>query len=139
METSERNVRQKSVNLVDQIAPCPSAGWQAELDERPERKRIAQPTGGPERIRHPHAGGRLAVCERIDRCLDADSFLELGSIAGDTIYDDSRQPSAPFQNGPDDEDISNGRLGQISSEIVYLTAANMIGTIPKPHRMQNDQ
>ena len=68
-------------------APAEAVGWQGELDELAERKRIAQQMGGKERIERQHAGGRLTVRERIDKALDPGSFHELGSIAGKARYD----------------------------------------------------
>src|SRR5437868_12342989 len=68
--------------------PQDEVGWQKELDELAERKRIAKEMGGKERVERQHAGGRLTVRERIDKVLDADSFHELGSIAGKAKYDD---------------------------------------------------
>jgi acetyl-CoA carboxylase carboxyltransferase component len=87
MGTCARNVRDQSANQMDQITPPPSVSWQAELDELAERKGIAREMGGPERIARQHAGGRLTVRERIDQCLDSDSFMEIGSLAGKATYD----------------------------------------------------
>ena len=64
------------------LPPEEEVGWQKELDELAERKRIAQEMGGKERVERQHAGGRLTVRERIDKVLDAGSFHELGSVAG---------------------------------------------------------
>ena len=50
--------------------PAEEVGWQKELDELAERKRIAQQMGGKERVERQHAGGRLTVRERIDKILD---------------------------------------------------------------------
>lgn len=47
----------------------PSAGWQAELHELAERKRIARDMGGAGRVARHHAAGRLTVGERIERRL----------------------------------------------------------------------
>ena len=67
--------------------PQDEVGWQRELDELAERKRIAQEMGGKDRVERQHAGGRLTVRERIDKVLDAGSFHELGSVAGKAKYD----------------------------------------------------
>ncbi len=67
--------------------PAEEVGWQKELDELAERKRIAQQMGGKERVDRQHAGGRLTVRERIDKTLDPGSFHELGAVAGKAKYD----------------------------------------------------
>src|ERR1700760_2144999 len=87
MGTSPRTDQDKSEDRMDQISPPSADSWQAQLDELAERKRIVQQMGGPERVARQHAGGRLTVRERIDACLDAGSFLEIGSIAGKATYD----------------------------------------------------
>ncbi|MGA9869174.1 MAG: carboxyl transferase domain-containing protein [Acetobacteraceae bacterium] len=66
--------------------PTPS-GWQPELDELAHRKALAREMGGAERVDRQHRAGRLTVRERIERLLDAGSFIELGSIAGKAVYD----------------------------------------------------
>src|ERR1700710_1006690 len=93
------NVRRKSKAPMDQTTPPLAANWQAELDELAERKRIARQMGGPERVVRQHAGGRLTVRERIDRCLDSGSFQEVGSIAGKATYDSTGTVMAEFLPG----------------------------------------
>lgn len=44
--------------------------------------------GGPDKVRRQHESGRLTVRERIDKLVDADSFHEVGAIAGSAEYDD---------------------------------------------------
>jgi crotonobetainyl-CoA:carnitine CoA-transferase CaiB-like acyl-CoA transferase len=62
------------------------------------------------------------------------------------------QSSAPFREGPDaypvrrvaptlgqdNEAILGGRLGLTRSELDHLSAADVIGTVPKPRRAQSD-
>ena len=67
--------------------PVEETGWQKEMDELAARKSIAREMGGKERVDRQHQGGRLTVRERIDRTLDPNSFMELGSIAGKATYD----------------------------------------------------
>ena len=38
--------------------------------------------GGADKVKRQHDGGRLTVRERIDRLIDAESFHEVGAIAG---------------------------------------------------------
>src|ERR1700743_1997737 len=89
-------VRDKSADSMDQITPPPSESWQAELDELAERKRIVREMGGSERVARQHQGERLTVRERIDQCLDAGSFLEIGSIAGKASYDETGKTMTDF-------------------------------------------
>ncbi len=44
--------------------------------------------GGPDKVRRQHDSGRLTVRERIDKLVDAESFHEVGAIAGSAEYDD---------------------------------------------------
>ena len=60
--------------------------WKPELDEIARRKALAARMGGEERVARHVAAGRLPVRERIERLLDADSFRETGSLAGQVIY-----------------------------------------------------
>lgn len=68
--------------------------WQPELDELKRRQAMAREMGGPDKVKRQHDGGRLTVRERIDHLVDADSFHEIGEIAGKAEY------------GPDGELIS---------------------------------
>lgn len=61
--------------------------WQPELDELRLREDMTKQLGGPDKIKRQHDGGRLTVRERIDRLVDAGSFHEIGSIAGNAEYD----------------------------------------------------
>jgi acetyl-CoA carboxylase carboxyltransferase component len=61
--------------------------WEPELDELKRREAMAEELGGPERVRRQHAGGRLTIRERITRLVDADTFHEVGKIAGKAAYD----------------------------------------------------
>ena len=62
--------------------------WQAEVDELHKREQMAYMLGGPDKIKRQHDAGRLTVRERIDRLLDKGSFHEIGTIAGNAVYDD---------------------------------------------------
>lgn len=44
--------------------------------------------GGPDKVKRQHEAGRLTVRERIDKLVDAESFHEVGAIAGSAEYDD---------------------------------------------------
>jgi acetyl-CoA carboxylase carboxyltransferase component len=61
--------------------------WQPELDELRAREARAREMGGEARVARQRAGGRMTVRERIARLLDADSFHEVGAVAGRAEYD----------------------------------------------------
>ena len=61
--------------------------WQPEMDELRRRQEMTKRMGGADKVKRQHDGGRLTVRERIDRLVDADSFREIGSIAGKAEYD----------------------------------------------------
>lgn len=63
--------------------------WQNEIDELRRREALARAMGGEERIRRQHDNGRLTVRERLARLLDADSFHEIGALAGRASYADN--------------------------------------------------
>jgi acetyl-CoA carboxylase carboxyltransferase component len=60
--------------------------WDPEIAALRERQRIARELGGAEKVRIQKSKGKLTVRERIDRLLDAESFREIGSIAGSADY-----------------------------------------------------
>lgn len=60
--------------------------WQDEVDELRRREELARKMGGEERIQRQHDNGRLTVRERIDALVDADSFHEIGALAGKASY-----------------------------------------------------
>ncbi|HYC81044.1 MAG TPA: carboxyl transferase domain-containing protein [Solirubrobacterales bacterium] len=64
------------------------ASWTEELQEVARRRGIAAELGGGERQRLQHERGKLFVRERLDLLLDAESFREVGSIAGRASYDE---------------------------------------------------
>ena len=61
--------------------------WRTEIDEIRERRRLAEACGGAEAVARHHAAGKLTVRERIAALLDADSFREVGKLAGRGTYD----------------------------------------------------
>ena len=63
--------------------------WEPELEELRRREALAARMGGDDKIERQHAAGRLTVRERIDALLDADSFHEIGGLAGSAVYDDA--------------------------------------------------
>jgi acetyl-CoA carboxylase carboxyltransferase component len=65
--------------------------WKPELDEIAKRQALAAEMGGEERVARHVEAGRLPVRERIVRLLDQGSFREVGSLAGNVVYDDEGQ------------------------------------------------
>ncbi len=60
--------------------------WQDQVDELRRRGELAAAMGGEERIQRQHDNGRLTVRERIDALADANSFHEIGALAGKASY-----------------------------------------------------
>ena len=48
---------------------------------------MARQMGGPERVAQQHGKGRMTVRERINQLCDPSSFQEIGSLAGQAVYD----------------------------------------------------
>jgi acetyl-CoA carboxylase carboxyltransferase component len=71
---------------VSGLAFEPAGPWQEELAELQRRRRFAHAMGGPEALAKFRAKGLLNARERIARLLDADSFRELGALAGKGHY-----------------------------------------------------
>jgi propionyl-CoA carboxylase beta chain len=68
-----------------------SKDWSPELDELAQREAMAETMGGPEKVARQHNRGKLDARERIKRLLDADSFREIGKLAGTGQYDGDGQ------------------------------------------------
>ena len=67
-----------------------SADWHDELTELQQRRQWADGLGGAEAVARHHDNGRLTVRERIAALTDADSFQEVGKLAGQGHYQDGR-------------------------------------------------
>jgi acetyl-CoA carboxylase carboxyltransferase component len=65
--------------------------WQREIEELEKRKRLAAEMGGAERVQRHHDNGRYTVRERISALVDAESFHEIGALAGKASYDSEGQ------------------------------------------------
>lgn len=62
--------------------------WSKELEELAQRQELSKRMGGDEKVARHRAKGRLPVRERIEKLVDADSFHEVGDLAGSGHYDD---------------------------------------------------
>jgi len=63
--------------------------WEKEVEELHKREALAHKMGGEERIKRQHDNGRLTVRERINALADADTFHEIGALAGKATYNDA--------------------------------------------------
>ena len=63
--------------------------WEKEVEEIKRREALAKKMGGEERIQRQHDNGRLTVRERINQLVDANSFHEIGALAGKAEYSDT--------------------------------------------------
>jgi acetyl-CoA carboxylase carboxyltransferase component len=63
--------------------------WKSELDDLERRRKLALGLGGPDKVARHKDAGKLTVRERLAALVDADSFEEIGSIAGFPEYDES--------------------------------------------------
>lgn len=61
--------------------------WSREIAEIRRRQALAAEMGGADRVARQKSRGKLTVRERIAALLDADSFREWGSLAGEGRYD----------------------------------------------------
>jgi acetyl-CoA carboxylase carboxyltransferase component len=61
--------------------------WQPEIDELRKREALAREMGGPEKVAKHHSHGKFTIRERIQALLDADSFHEVGALAGKAEYE----------------------------------------------------
>jgi acetyl-CoA carboxylase carboxyltransferase component len=62
--------------------------WKPEIEELKRREKLAHEMGGKEKVARQHEFGKLTIRERIDAIVDADSFHEIGALAGVGSYDE---------------------------------------------------
>jgi methylmalonyl-CoA decarboxylase subunit alpha len=63
--------------------------WAEKISELEKRRGHAAEMGGPENIARQHDNGRLTIRERIAGLSDAESFREVGTLAGTGEYDEN--------------------------------------------------
>lgn len=61
--------------------------WSPELDQKALREGFAEQMGGADKVARQKGRGKLTARERIDGIVDADSFREIGKLAGAGTYD----------------------------------------------------
>ncbi len=62
--------------------------WEDEVNEMRAREALAFAMGGPDKVARQHEFNKLTIRERIDTMSDADSFHEIGTLAGVGEYAD---------------------------------------------------
>lgn len=62
--------------------------WEDEIRELKAREALAYEMGGPDKVARQHEFNKLTIRERIDAISDAESFHEIGTLAGVGQYDD---------------------------------------------------
>lgn len=68
--------------------------WQEEIDELARRTELAEEMGGAEKVARQHEFGKLTIRERVAAIADAQSFHEVGTLAGVGEYDDAGELTA---------------------------------------------
>jgi acetyl-CoA carboxylase carboxyltransferase component len=63
--------------------------WDKEIRELREREALAYAMGGVDKVARQHEFNKLTIRERIDAIGDADTFHEIGTLAGVGQYDDA--------------------------------------------------
>ncbi len=66
----------------------PGMPWEKAIEDIDYIKELAAEMGGAERVARQHAGGRYTIRERIDKLLDAGSFMEAGALVGAAEFDE---------------------------------------------------
>jgi methylmalonyl-CoA decarboxylase subunit alpha len=69
------------------VPPAKTEGWTSEIEELNLRRQEARALGGDEAVAKHHDRGRLTIRERIFGLVDAGSFQEVGTLAGQGKYD----------------------------------------------------
>ncbi|MEM9599565.1 MAG: carboxyl transferase domain-containing protein [Pseudomonadota bacterium] len=67
--------------------PDKPTDWTPELEQKARREAYAEAMGGDEKVKRQRSRGKLTARERIDGLLDADTFREIGKLAGSGSYD----------------------------------------------------
>lgn len=62
--------------------------WKKEVDELQKRGALSEAMGGADKVARQHEFGKLTIRERVDAIVDAESFHEIGKLAGVAKYDD---------------------------------------------------
>ena len=72
--------------------------WLEDVEELHRQETMARQMGGPDGVDFQHGRGKLTIRERIDLLADADSFAEIGTLAGTPEWDGDRLKSLKPSN-----------------------------------------
>ena len=61
--------------------------WQDDVDELNRQQAMAREMGGADGVAFQHGRGKLTVRERIELLADANSFQEIGTLAGTPTWE----------------------------------------------------
>ena len=68
--------------------------WEKEVSELHRRSALSEKMGGEKKVARQHEFGKLTIRERVDRIVDADSFHEIGKLAGVGEYNEQGELKA---------------------------------------------
>ncbi|MEE8475561.1 MAG: carboxyl transferase domain-containing protein [Myxococcota bacterium] len=99
-------------------------GWKPRLEELAKRQQTARGMGGRAKLEKQRAHGRLDARARVERLLDAESFVEIGALAGGLTEPDAKATPAdalvagfgridgrPVLVGSEDFTVMGGSIG----------------------------
>jgi acetyl-CoA carboxylase carboxyltransferase component len=108
--------------------------WKPLLDDLEQRRVAASAMGGSERLARQHDGGRLDARTRVDRLLDAGTFVELGAFVGSV--ERGARPPAPADALVAGHGLIEGRPVLVGAEDFTVMGGSIgIGTHAKRHRL----
>jgi len=61
--------------------------WLPEIEQIALRRKMSLELGGKDRVERHKAAGKLTIRERIEGLLDANSFMEVGQLTGEAVWD----------------------------------------------------
>ena len=110
--------------------------WQPELDELAKRESLAKRMGGEEKVKRQHDSGRLTIRERVDTLIDKDSLHEIGTIAGNAVYNENSDlvdltPSNTFMGRA----LINGRPVVVVGDDFTVRGGSADATIKDKYKM----
>jgi len=110
--------------------------WQPELDELARREALAKRMGGEDKVKRQHDSGRLTIRERVDILIDKGSLHEIGTIAGNAVYDENNDlidftPSNTFMGRA----LINGRPVVVVGDDFTVRGGSADATIKDKYKM----